>query len=73
MKASPTNLARACGLRLRPLFWKRSAAAQLLLMTVRPGFGHLQLLRSTLPKIGRGRDMFEQMQLGCALEVAGIV
>ena len=73
MKASPTNWARACRPRLQPLFWKRSAAAQVLLMTVRPGFGPLQFLRSTLPKIGRGRDMFEQMQLGCALEVAGII
>jgi ribulose-phosphate 3-epimerase len=44
---------------------------QVLVMTVRPGFGHQQFLRSMLPKIRRARHMIDQMQLSCALEVDG--
>jgi ribulose-phosphate 3-epimerase len=44
---------------------------QVLVMTVSPGFGHQQFLRSMLPKIRRARNMIGQMQLNCALEVDG--
>jgi ribulose-phosphate 3-epimerase len=44
---------------------------QVLVMTVSPGFGHQQFLRSMLPKIRRARNMIDQMQLNCALEVDG--
>src|SRR6202008_510791 len=36
---------------------------QVLVMTVNPGFGHQHFLRSTLPKIGRVRQMVERMKL----------
>ena len=44
---------------------------QVLVMTVSPGFGHQQFLRSTLPKIRRAREMIDQLHLSCALEVDG--
>jgi len=44
---------------------------QVLVMTVSPGFGHQQFLRSMLPRIRRPRNMIDQMQLNCALEVDG--
>ncbi len=44
---------------------------QVLVMTVNPGFGHQQFLRTTLPKIGRTRDLIDRCQLGCELEVDG--
>ena len=44
---------------------------QVLVMTVSPGFGPQQFLRSMLPRIRRARDMIDQMQLNCALEVDG--
>jgi ribulose-phosphate 3-epimerase len=44
---------------------------QVLVMTVSPGFGRQQFLRSMLPKIRRARHMIDQMQLSCVLEVDG--
>jgi ribulose-phosphate 3-epimerase len=44
---------------------------QILIMTVNPGLGHQQFLRPTLPKIRRARDMIDQMNPSCALEVDG--
>jgi ribulose-phosphate 3-epimerase len=44
---------------------------QVLVMTVSPGFGHQQFLRSMLLRIRRARNMIDQMQLNCALEVDG--
>ena len=44
---------------------------QVLVMTVDPGFGHQHFLRSTLPKIGRVRQMIERIKPGCELEVDG--
>ena len=44
---------------------------QVLVMTVNPGFGHQQLLRTTLPKIRRVREMIELMGSGCEVEVDG--
>ena len=44
---------------------------QVLVMTVNPGFGHQQFLRSTLPKIRRVAQMIEQNNPGCDLEVDG--
>jgi len=44
---------------------------QVLVMTVNPGFGHQHFIHSTLPKIRRVRNMIEQMQPGCDLEVDG--
>ena len=44
---------------------------QVLVMTVNPGFGHQQLVRTTLPKIGRARDLIERLKPGCQLEVDG--
>lgn len=46
-------------------------AGQVLVMTVNPGFGHQCFLRSTLPKIGRVRQMIEQINPACDLEVDG--
>jgi len=40
-------------------------------MTVNPGFGHQQFVRTTLPKIGRARDLIERLKPGCDLEVDG--
>jgi len=44
---------------------------QVLVMTVNPGFGHQQFVRTTLPKIGRARDLIERLKPGCDLEVDG--
>ena len=44
---------------------------QVLVMTVNPGFGHQQFLRSTLPKIRRIAQMIERMNPHCDLEVDG--
>lgn len=44
---------------------------QVLVMTVNPGFGHQQFLRSTLPKITRVRRLIEQIKPQCNLEVDG--
>jgi ribulose-phosphate 3-epimerase len=44
---------------------------QVLVMTVNPGFGHQHFLHTTLPKIRRIRQMIEQVNPGCELEVDG--
>ncbi len=44
---------------------------QVLVMTVNPGFGHQHFLRSTLPKLGRVRQMIERIKPACDLEVDG--
>jgi ribulose-phosphate 3-epimerase len=44
---------------------------QVLVMTVDPGFGHQQFLRTTLPKIGRVRDMIDRLNPACQVEVDG--
>ena len=44
---------------------------QVLVMTVNPGFGHQHFLRTTLPKIHRVRQMIEQADLICDVEVDG--
>jgi ribulose-phosphate 3-epimerase len=44
---------------------------QVLVMTVNPGFGHQSFLRSTLPKIGRVRELIERCRPGCDIEVDG--
>ena len=44
---------------------------QVLVMTVNPGFGHQQFIRSTLPKIRRVSQMIEQMNPACELGVDG--
>jgi ribulose-phosphate 3-epimerase len=44
---------------------------QVLVMTVDPGFGHQQFVRTTLPKIGRVRELIERVKPGCAVEVDG--
>jgi len=44
---------------------------QVLVMTVNPGFGHQQFIRTTLPKIGRARELIERLKPACALEVDG--
>ena len=44
---------------------------QLLVMTVDPGFGHQQFLPTTLPKIGRVREMIERLHPECEVEVDG--
>jgi ribulose-phosphate 3-epimerase len=44
---------------------------QVLVMTVNPGFGHQPFLRTTLPKIGRVRELVERKKPGCAVEVDG--
>ena len=44
---------------------------QVLVMTVNPGFGHQQFLKSTLQKIRRVSQMTEQVNPECALEVDG--
>ena len=40
-------------------------------MTVNPGFGHQHFLHSTLPKIGRVRQMIEHVNPRCEIEVDG--
>jgi ribulose-phosphate 3-epimerase len=42
-----------------------------LVMTVNPGFGHQPFLREILPKIRRVRQMIEQTNPGCELELDG--
>jgi ribulose-phosphate 3-epimerase len=44
---------------------------QVLVMTVNPGFGHQEFLHSTLPKIGRVRDLVERTRAECEVEVDG--
>ena len=44
---------------------------QLLVMTVDPGFGHQQFLPTTLPKIGRVRELIERLHPECEVEVDG--
>ncbi len=44
---------------------------QVLVMTVNPGFGHQQFVRTTLPKIGRARELVERVKPGCDVEVDG--
>src|SRR5213079_58638 len=44
---------------------------QVLVMTVSPGCGHQHFLHATLPKIGRARQMIDQIKPGCDLEVDG--
>src|SRR5262247_1617888 len=41
---------------------------QVLVMTVNPGFGHQQFLHTTLPKIGRVRDLVQRTHAGCEVE-----
>ena len=45
--------------------------AQVLVMTVNPGFGHQHFIHTTLPKIRRVRQMIEEIKPGCDLEVDG--
>ncbi len=45
--------------------------AQVLVMTVDPGFGHQQFLSTTLRKIGRVREMIGRINPVCDLEVDG--
>jgi ribulose-phosphate 3-epimerase len=42
-----------------------------LVMTVNPGFGHQQFIRTTVPKIARVRQLIERFAPGCELEVDG--
>jgi ribulose-phosphate 3-epimerase len=42
-----------------------------LVMTVNPGFGHQQFIRTTLPKIGRVREFVERLTRPCEVEVDG--
>jgi len=44
---------------------------QVLVMTVNPGFGHQHFVRTTVPKIGRVRDLIERRRPECELEVDG--
>ena len=44
---------------------------QVLVMTVNPGFGHQQFLRTTLPKLERLRELIERLKPGCEVEVDG--
>jgi len=44
---------------------------QVLVMTVNPGFGHQQFIRTTLPKIERVRELVERRKPGCEVEVDG--
>ncbi len=44
---------------------------QVLVMTVNPGFGHQHFIHTTLPKLGRVREMIEKIKPGCDLEVDG--
>ena len=44
---------------------------QVLVMTVDPGFGHQHFIQTTLPKIGRVREMIERINPTCDLEVDG--
>jgi ribulose-phosphate 3-epimerase len=42
-----------------------------LVMTVNPGFGHQQFLRTTVSKIARVRQLVERLKPGCEVEVDG--
>ena len=42
-----------------------------LVMTVNPGFGHQQFIRTTVPKIARVRELVERLKPGCEVEVDG--
>jgi len=42
-----------------------------LVMTVNPGFGHQHFLHTTLPKVRRVRQMIEETNPGCELELDG--
>jgi len=42
-----------------------------LVMTVDPGFGHQPFLRTTLPKIGRVRELVDRLNPECEVEVDG--
>jgi ribulose-phosphate 3-epimerase len=42
-----------------------------LVMTVNPGFGHQHFIQTTLPKIQRVRQMIEQVNPACELELDG--
>jgi ribulose-phosphate 3-epimerase len=42
-----------------------------LVMTVNPGFGHQQFVRTTLPKIAQVRELVERRAGGCDVEVDG--
>ena len=44
---------------------------QVLVMTVDPGFGHQQFIRTALPKIERVRELLGRRKPGCELEVDG--
>jgi ribulose-phosphate 3-epimerase len=44
---------------------------QVLVMTVNPGFGHQQFIRTTLPKIELVRELVERRKPGCDVEVDG--
>ena len=44
---------------------------QVLIMTVNPGFGHQQFIRTTVPKIGRARELTERRRCECEVEVDG--
>jgi ribulose-phosphate 3-epimerase len=44
---------------------------QVVVMTVNPGFGHQQFIRTTLPKIRRVRGMIDESKQGCEVEVDG--
>src|SRR5262249_5706210 len=44
---------------------------QVLVMTVNPGFGHQQFIATTLPKIGRTRELVARRQPLCEIEVDG--
>jgi ribulose-phosphate 3-epimerase len=42
-----------------------------LVMTINPGFGHQRFLQMTLPKIRQVRQMIEEINPGCELELDG--
>jgi len=44
---------------------------EVLVMTVNPGFGHQHFLHTTLPKIHRAREMIDDFNPTCSLEVDG--
>jgi ribulose-phosphate 3-epimerase len=44
---------------------------QVLVMTVDPGFGRQQFVRTTLPKIGQVCELIERLNPGCEVEVDG--
>jgi ribulose-phosphate 3-epimerase len=42
-----------------------------LVMTVNPGFGHQQFIRTTVSKIARVRELVDRLKPGCEVEVDG--